>query len=605
MLAHRIPTILPDLTFDEALEITKIHSIAGKLKSETGIITTRPFRTPHHTISPISMAGGGRIPKPGEISLAHYGVLYLDELAEFKRETLEILRGPLEDKEVTISRVWASLTYPCNFMLIASMNPCPCGYYGSDIKECKCTQTEISRYLGKISGPLLDRIDIQVEVKPVEYRKLESKEKIESSKDIKKRVNKARNRQQQRYAQLPIMCNSELTPKLIEKYCELDNEGKVLLERAFTTLGLSARGYGRILKVARTIADLEGTERIETRHLAEAIQYREIWGRFLNVPKQKEVKMQTQIKIQNHQYPKELTKVEKPPQILHATGNLSLLQKPKIAIVGTRKNTEYGKKIALNFARKLSEQGYTIVSGLANGIDSYAHMGAMLGKGKTIAVLPCGFDNIFPKQNQKLYEEIIKNGGLAITEYAPNIKADKNKFLTRNRIVAGVSKGILVVEGAYRSGTSKTAQIANNIDIPVFCIPNNLDSGKGYTPNWLIKQGNILVTNEQDIINTVENRQVYINKRDTTIELEGDIENQYIHRFREKEQIADKKQINAKQDEISKKYSIYPLIKQNPIHINDIVIKSKKNISQVNYELTMLTVEGYVKELPGKNYIRM
>lgn len=274
MLARRLPTILPDLTFDEALEITKIHSIAGKLKSETGLITTRPFRTPHHTISPISMAGGGRIPKPGEISLAHYGVLYLDELPEFKRDTLEVLRGPLEDREVTISRVWASLTYPCNFMLIASMNPCPCGYYGSSIKECTCTPAEINRYLSKISGPLLDRIDIQVEVKPVEYKKLESNVKPESSKDIKKRVNQARKMQQQRYAKLSIVSNSELTPRLIEEYCSLDDEGNRLLEKAFKTLGLSARGYGRILKVARTIADLEGSEKIETKHLAEAIQYR-------------------------------------------------------------------------------------------------------------------------------------------------------------------------------------------------------------------------------------------------------------------------------------------------------------------------------------------
>ena len=206
--------------------------------------------------------------------------------------------------------------------------------------------------------------------------------------------------------------------------------------------------------------------------------------------------MQTQIKIKDHQYPKELTKVKKPPKILYAIGNLRLLQRPKIAIIGTRHNTEYGKEMALNFAKKLSNKGYTIVSGLANGIDSYAHMGAMLGRGKTIAVLPCGFDHIFPKQNKELYEEIIKNGGLAITEYAPNIKADKNKFLARNRIVAGISKGVLVVEGAYRSGTSKTAQIANSIDIPVFCIPSNLDNGKGYTPNWLIKKGNILVINE-------------------------------------------------------------------------------------------------------------
>lgn len=320
--------------------------------------------------------------------------------------------------------------------------------------------------------------------------------------------------------------------------------------------------------------------------------------------------MQIQIKIQDHQYPQELTKVKNPPKILHATGNLTLLEKPKIAIIGTRHNTEYGKKIALNFAKKLSNEGYTIVSGLANGIDSYAHIGAMLGKGKTIAVLPCGFEHIFPKQNQELYEEIIKNGGLAITEYSSNVKAEKNKFLARNRIVAGISKGILVVEGAYRSGTSKTAQIANSIDIPVFCIPSNLDSGKGYTPNWLIKQGNILVTNEQDIINRVENRKVDINKRDTTIKLEDDIESQYMHRFREKEQVidirtVDTKQGNAKEDEVSRKYSIYPLIRQKPIHINDIVIKSRKDISQVNYELTMLMVEGYVQELPGKNYVRM
>ena len=320
--------------------------------------------------------------------------------------------------------------------------------------------------------------------------------------------------------------------------------------------------------------------------------------------------MQIQIKIQDHQYPQELIKVKNPPKILHATGNLTLLQKPKIAIIGTRHNTEYGKKIALNFAKKLSNEGYTIVSGLAKGIDSYAHIGAMLGKGKTIAVLPCGFEHIFPKQNQELYEEIIKNGGLAITEYSSNVKAEKNKFLARNRIVAGISKGILVVEGAYRSGTSKTAQIANSIDIPVFCIPSNLDSGKGYTPNWLIKQGNILVTNEQDIINRVENRKVDINKRDTTIKLEDNIESQYMHRFREKEQVidirtVDTKQGNAKEDEVSQKYSIYPLIGQKPIHINDIVIKSQKDISQVNYELTMLMVEGYVQELPGKNYVRM
>lgn len=274
MLARRIPTILPDLTFEEALEITKLHSIAGCLKSEIGIMKERPFRTPHHTISAISMAGGGRVPKPGEISLAHYGVLYLDELPEFKRETLEVLRGPLEEKKVTISRVWASLTYPCNFMLIASMNPCPCGYYGSGVKECTCTPNTIQRYLARISGPLLDRIDIQMRVKPVEYKSLENNGKGEKSKDIKQRVNQARQIQQKRYKQYSILENSELTPKLIEKYCQLDTQGKKLLEKAFSTLELSARAYTRILKVARTIADLDGKETIGVKHIAEAIQYR-------------------------------------------------------------------------------------------------------------------------------------------------------------------------------------------------------------------------------------------------------------------------------------------------------------------------------------------
>ncbi len=274
MLAKRIPTILPNLTFEEALEITKLHSIAGILKSENGLIQQRPFRTPHHTISPISMIGGGRIPKPGEISLAHYGVLYLDELPEFKKETLEVLREPLEDREVTVSRVMASLTYPSNFMLIASMNPCPCGYYGSKIRPCSCDQRAIQRYLAKISGPLMDRIDIQIHVKPVEYQKLEKFSKGESSATIKERVNHAREIQQKRYKNYPILCNSNLTPKLLETYCKLDTPSKKLLEKAFTSLQLSARAYTRILKVARTIADLDEKERIEVKHIAEAIQYR-------------------------------------------------------------------------------------------------------------------------------------------------------------------------------------------------------------------------------------------------------------------------------------------------------------------------------------------
>ena len=276
MLARRIPSILPDLTFEEALEITKIHSIAGLISKDVPILLERPFRSPHHTITINSLVGGGKIPKPGEISLAHFGVLFLDELPEFNKNTLEVLRGPLEDREVTISRVNASLTYPCNFMFVASMNPCPCGFYGSKDKECTCTPEAISRYMGKISGPLLDRIDIQIEVTPVKYQKIASEEKIESSEVIKHRVDSARKIQLDRYKQYGIFSNSELTPSLSNIYCKLDLKSKEIVQNAFERLGLSARGYERILKVARTIADLDEKENIEAKHIAEAIQYRSL-----------------------------------------------------------------------------------------------------------------------------------------------------------------------------------------------------------------------------------------------------------------------------------------------------------------------------------------
>ena len=276
MLARRLITILPDLTFEEALEITKIQSITGILPNNTPLINTRPFRAPHHTISGPAMAGGGKTPKPGEISLAHFGVLFLDELAEFNKNTLEVLRGPLEDKIVNISRVNGTISYPADVMLVSSMNPCPCGFYGSGEKECICTPQVISRYMEKISGPLLDRIDIHIEAKPVKYEKISSTEITESSETIKKRVDKARKIQLERYKEFEFFSNSGLTPKLIEKYCKIDDKGKNLLENAFKKLGLSARAYGRILKVARTIADLENEENINNKHLAEAIQYRSL-----------------------------------------------------------------------------------------------------------------------------------------------------------------------------------------------------------------------------------------------------------------------------------------------------------------------------------------
>ena len=269
MMAKRVSTILPDMTFNEALEVTKIHSIAGKMINN-GLIKNRPFRNPHHTISQIGLIGGGRIPKPGEISLAHNGVLFLDELPEFNKNTLEVLRGPLEDKKVSVSRIYGTLTYPCNFMLIASMNPCPCGYYGSKDKNCTCTEWQIKRYKSKISGPLLDRIDIQVNVLNTKYSDFEANE-AECSSSIRERVNKARKIQNERYKRDNIYSNSELSPKLIEEFCKMDLECKNILEKYFEKLKLSARAYSRILKVSRTIADLESCEILNKNHVLEAI----------------------------------------------------------------------------------------------------------------------------------------------------------------------------------------------------------------------------------------------------------------------------------------------------------------------------------------------
>lgn len=282
MLARRLPTILPDMKLEEALEVTKIYSIAGLLSNEEPFMSQRPFRSPHHIITPISLVGGGRNPKPGEISLAHLGILFLDELPEFNRDALESLRLPLEDRKVTISRQNATVTYPSEFMLIASMNPCPCGYYGSQEKSCSCRPEQISRYISRVSGPLLDRIDIHIEVNPIPYNQLKQKQKMETSQEIRNRVNQARKIQLERYQEYHIFSNSELTPQLIEKFCELNDKGKQILEMAFNKLGLSARAYNRILKVARTIADLEGSEKIEERHLAEAIQYRSLDRKYWN-----------------------------------------------------------------------------------------------------------------------------------------------------------------------------------------------------------------------------------------------------------------------------------------------------------------------------------
>jgi magnesium chelatase family protein len=277
MLAKRLPTIIPPLSLHEALETTKIHSVAGSLKSETSLLTHRPYRAPHHTISDIALVGGGSFPQPGEISLAHNGVLFLDELPEFKRTVLEVLRQPLEDRRITISRSKYTVDYPASFMLVASMNPCPCGYYNHPEKECVCTPLVVQKYLNRISGPLLDRIDIHIEVVPVPFSKLSELRKSESSRDVRGRVTNARKIQENRFEDFPgIHCNAQMGSALLQRICTIDAEGSHLLKTAMERLGLSARAYDRILKVSRTIADLERSEEIQPDHLSEAIQYRSL-----------------------------------------------------------------------------------------------------------------------------------------------------------------------------------------------------------------------------------------------------------------------------------------------------------------------------------------
>lgn len=280
MLAKRIPTILPDITVKEALETTKIYSLSGNLSKDEPIINYRPFRAPHHSVSPAGLSGGGTIPKPGELSLAHNGVLFLDELPEFSRNTMEVLRQPIENGTITISRAACALTYPCSVMLICAMNPCPCGYFGHPTRTCSCPKGAPARYLSKVSGPLLDRLDIHIEVPPVDYKQLSDTEEAESSAEIRKRVNAARQIQLKRFEGTSITCNAKMNSAMTRKFCQLSPSAAKTLELSFERLGLSARAYDKILKVARTIADLDESENIENQHILEAIQYRSLDRKF-------------------------------------------------------------------------------------------------------------------------------------------------------------------------------------------------------------------------------------------------------------------------------------------------------------------------------------
>ena len=277
MLARRLPTILPDMTLPEALETTKIHSVAGLIPGNMALVAVRPFRSPHHTISDAGLIGGGRIPKPGEVSLAHHGVLFLDEMAEFRKDVLEVMRQPMEDGQVTLSRATTTLTYPASFMLAAAMNPCPCGYFGDNNHECNCTTGIIQRYMSRISGPLLDRIDIHITVPSVKFKELTSDTSGVKSEVVRRNINLARDVQLKRFESEPkIYCNSHMQSKDIRRYCPIDEKSNSLLGMAIKKQGLSARAYDRILKVARTIADLEKLDQIETPHIAEAIHYRSL-----------------------------------------------------------------------------------------------------------------------------------------------------------------------------------------------------------------------------------------------------------------------------------------------------------------------------------------
>ncbi len=589
MVGKRIPGIMPPLSYEEQLEVTQIYSVAGQLSEFSPLVRKRPYRAPHHSMSAVALAGGGSLPKPGEISLSHCGVLFLDELPEFSAQALQTLRQPMEDAKVTISRINGSYTYPANFMLVAAMNPCRCGYYGDPVKPCKCTESDRLRYIGRVSGPLLDRIDLHVAMERTVYEDISgarSGDEVSASSGVlREGVIRARDMQKRRYAGLGINTNAQLGPAQIDSFCRLDSECRGIMEAAFSRYAMSARSYHRTLKVARTVADLAQSEEIRKEHLLEALSYRmpekflgvlkwvarmkgsgdmndivyyvwlslvrgmsadaklylmEIFGdaravfeasetdllqvmdscdlfrrrsgcaRLLEKNPRGAERCLTRaedlgaelIAINSPDYPRRLKEIPDPPIVLFAMGKVNLLSYPCISVVGTRRASPYGKWAAAEIAKRCAACGLTVVSGMAEGIDSFAHRGCFAVGGNTIAVFGTGVDVCFPRSNLKLYEEILEKG-LVISEYEFGEQGRAYHFPERNRIISGLSGNCVIVEGTPRSGSLITAGLAASQDRGVFAVPGNINQPGSEGPNLLISEGATPVVSIDRLIDTI------------------------------------------------------------------------------------------------------
>ena len=471
MVARRLLPILPPLWAQEVLEVIRFYSVAGLLPPG-GLVRRRPFRSPHHTTSAAAVTGGGPVPRPGEVTLAHRGVLFLDELPEFHREALEALRQPLEDGLVTVARVQSTVTFPARLTLVGAMNRCPCGHRGDALRECLSSPAQVARYLARVSGPLLNRIDLHVEVPRVSAAELLAAAAGESSAQMRARVLAVREVQARRYG--GARTNGALGARQARRYCRVDEEGTRFLQRALERLGLSARAHDCILKVARTIADLEGADAITTAHLAEAVQYRTLdrslrlggWGSGMRrLPGPADA-----VGPQDPDSSPALRATPDPPGRLYLSGLLTGDDAVAVAVVGARRATLYGVAVARRLAAELACCGVAVVSGLARGIDAAAHDGALDAGGRTVAVLGCGPDVVYPPEHAGLMARVVASGAV-LSEYPPGTPPLRHHFPRRNRLISGLSLGVVVVEGREDSGALVTADCALEQGWEVFAVP--------------------------------------------------------------------------------------------------------------------------------------